>query len=48
MILDYLFITGQAASALLLLYGAFLVLVPARRRTAQALAPSDELVLAKY
>jgi hypothetical protein len=48
MILDYLFITGQAASALLLLYGALLVLMPARRRTAQVLAPSDEMVLAKY
>ena len=48
MILDYLFIIGQAASALLLFYGAFLVLMPARRRTAQVLAPSDELALAKY
>jgi len=48
MILDYLFITGQAASALLLLYGAFLVLMPARKRSAQVLTPSDEMVLARY
>ena len=47
MILDYLFVTGQAASALLLLYGAFLVLMPARKRTEQVVMPNDEMVLAK-
>lgn len=29
--LELIFTTGQAASAMLLLYGAYLVLVPARR-----------------
>jgi hypothetical protein len=48
MILDYLFITGQAASAMLLLYGAFLVLMPARKRTEQVAVPQDEMLLAKY
>jgi len=32
---DYLFTLGQAASVLLLLYGAFLVLVPARKKPAR-------------
>jgi len=32
MILDYLFITGQAAAAMLLLYGAFLTLMPAKQK----------------
>jgi hypothetical protein len=31
---DYLFILGQAASLLLLLYGGFLVLMPARKAPA--------------
>ena len=31
---DYLFILGQAASVLLLLYGGFLVLMPARKAAA--------------
>jgi hypothetical protein len=49
MILDYLFTIGQAASALLLVYGGYLVLVPARRK-APALSPrlEDELVLLKH
>jgi len=29
--LEFIFTTGQAASAMLLLYGAFLVLMPARK-----------------
>jgi hypothetical protein len=29
--LDFLFILGQAASVMLLIYGGFLVLVPARK-----------------
>ena len=32
MILDYLLITGQAASTLLLLYGALLTLMPAQQK----------------
>lgn len=32
MILDYLLITGQAASTLLLLYGAVLTLMPAKQK----------------
>ena len=47
MILDYLLITGQAASAMLLLYGAFLVLIPARKQAAPAALPKHEMVLAK-
>lgn len=46
MILDYLFVTGQAACAMLLLYGAFLVLIPARKQAPAAL-PKHEMVLAK-
>lgn len=39
---DYLFTLGQAASVLFLLYGAYLVLVPARK--AQATDPKlDEM-----
>ncbi len=37
MILDLLFTLGQTASALLLLYGAFLVMVPARPSMDEAL-----------
>jgi hypothetical protein len=50
MILDYLFITGQTASALLVLYGAFLILVPMRRQAAPAPTPTpkQEMLLAKY
>ena len=32
--LDFLFTLGQAASALLLIYGAYLVVVPARKSSA--------------
>jgi hypothetical protein len=41
--LDLLFILGQAASVLLLMYGGFLVLVPARKAPADA--KLDESVL---
>ena len=34
--LDFLFLLGQAASAMLLIYGGFLVLVPARKARADA------------
>ncbi len=39
---DYLFILGQAASVLLLLYGGFLVLMPARKAPARD-AKLDEM-----
>ena len=39
---DYLFILGQAASVLLLLYGGFLVMMPARKAPA-AKAKVDEM-----
>lgn len=46
--LDLLFSFGQAMSALLLLYGSFLVLAPARK--ARVLTPEleDELLLLKH
>ena len=33
--LDFLFILGQAAAAMLLIYGGFLVLLPARKARAE-------------
>jgi len=48
MILDYLFTTGQAACALLLLYGGFLVLMPARKAPALEPKLEDELLLLKH
>jgi hypothetical protein len=33
--LDFLFTLGQAASALLLIYGAYLVMLPARKPAAE-------------
>ena len=47
MILDYFFVIGQAACAMLLLYGAFLVLIPARKQATPAALPKHEMVLAK-
>ena len=41
---DYLFTLGQAASVLLLLYGGFLVLMPARKAPARD-AKLDEMRL---
>lgn len=43
---DILFTTGQAASALLLFYGGFLVLTPARKPVLNAKL-EDELLLLK-
>jgi hypothetical protein len=34
--LDFLFILGQAASVMVLIYGGFLVLVPARKARPEA------------
>jgi len=48
MILDLLFTTGQTACALLLLYGGFLVLMPARKAPALDAAREDELLLLKH
>lgn len=42
---DYLFILGQAASVLLLLYGGFLVLMPAHKAPARNAKLDDMRVL---
>ena len=41
--LDFLVILGQAASVLLLIYGAILVLLPARKPAAQTASEMDLL-----
>ena len=46
--LDLLFSLGQTASALILVYGGFLVLTPLRRGRALDPALEDELVLLKH
>lgn len=46
--LDFLFTLGQAASALLLLYGGFLVLMPARKVAVLNPTLEDELLLLKH
>jgi hypothetical protein len=46
--LDFLFTIGQAASAMLLVYGGCLVLMPARRAPALNPKLADELVLLKH
>jgi hypothetical protein len=46
--LDLLFSLGQAASALLLVYGGFLVLTPARKAPVLNPALEDELLLLKH
>ncbi len=46
--LDLIFTLGQAGCALLLLYGAFLVLVPARRAAAPSPALQDQIVLHEH
>ena len=43
--LDFLFTIGQAASALLLLYGGFLVLMPARKAVPNAVREHEMLQL---
>jgi hypothetical protein len=45
---DTLFTIGQAASTLLLLYGAFLVLVPARQAPAMNSKLEDKLLLLEH
>jgi hypothetical protein len=46
--LDILFTIGQAASALLLAYGCFLVLVPARRAAKPNPMFEDEFLLRRH
>jgi hypothetical protein len=46
--LDLLFSLGQAASALLVLYGGFLVLTPAREAPVLTPELEDELLLLKH
>jgi hypothetical protein len=46
--LDILFTTGQAASALLLLYGAFLTLIPARRARGANPMPEEKTFLLRH
>jgi hypothetical protein len=46
--LDFLFTLGQAASALLLLYGGFLVLMPERKPAVLTAQLEDELLLLKH
>ena len=46
--LDLIFTIGQTASALLLVYGAFLVLMPARKQVAPVALPKHEIALAKF
>jgi hypothetical protein len=45
--LDLMFTIGQTASALLLVYGAYLVLMPARKQVMPAALPKQEMMLAK-
>jgi hypothetical protein len=45
---DLLFTIGQAASALLLLYGGFLVLMPARKAAVLDPKLEDELLLLRH
>ena len=40
--LDFLFTLGQAASVMLLIYGGFLVLMPARQAPARQAKRSEE------
>jgi hypothetical protein len=46
--LDLIFTIGQAGCALLLVYGAYLVLVPARKAAAPSPALQDQLVLRSH
>jgi hypothetical protein len=43
--LDFLFILGQAASAMLLIYGGFLALIPANTALSTKRAPDEMSVL---
>ena len=46
--LEFIFTIGQAASALLLIYGAYLVLMPPRKAPALSPPLEDELILVKH
>ena len=46
--LDFLFSLGQAASALLLLYGGFLVLIASRNAPALNSEIEDQLIVLKH
>ena len=46
--LDFMFTIGEAASAMLLVYGGYLVLMPARRAPALSAKLADELILLKH
>ena len=46
--IDFLFTIGQAASALLLAYGGFLVLMPARKATVPNRMREDEFLLRRH
>ena len=46
--LEFLITLGQAASALLLVYGGFLALMPAPKQRVLAPALEDELLLLKH
>lgn len=43
--LDTIFTIGQAASALLIIYGAYLVFVPIRKSAERSAAAKEELAL---
>jgi hypothetical protein len=46
--LDFLFSLGQAASALLLLYGGFLVLIASRKAPVLSSELEDQLIVLKH
>jgi hypothetical protein len=46
--LDLIFTIGQAGCALLLVYGAFLVLMPARKAAAPSAALQDQMTLHEH
>jgi hypothetical protein len=46
--LDFMFAIGQAASAMLLVYGGYLALTPARKAPALSRKLEDELILLKH
>ena len=46
--LEFMFSIGQAASAMLVLYGGYLVLMPARKAPALSPRLQDELILLKH
>lgn len=46
--LEFMFTIGQAASSMLIVYGGYLVLMPARKAPALSPRLEDELVLLKH